>query len=54
MLIVQKWRKWLPMEPTSAWWYTSSDFKRLIFSHIAEVRRGGANRVTTLFTLVRN
>jgi hypothetical protein len=39
--VVEKWHKWFPTEPTSAWWYTPSDLKRLIFSHIAESRRGG-------------
>jgi hypothetical protein len=41
MLVVEKWRKWLPTEPTSSWWYTAADLKRLIFSHIAERRRRG-------------
>ena len=41
MLVVDKWRKWVPTDPTSAWWYTATDLKRLIFSHIAEWRRGG-------------
>jgi hypothetical protein len=41
MLVVDKWHKWVPTEPTSAWWYTATDLKRLIFSHIAESRRGG-------------
>jgi Histidine kinase-, DNA gyrase B-, and HSP90-like ATPase/Topoisomerase 6 subunit A/Spo11, Toprim domain len=41
MLVVDKWRKWMPTDPTSAWWYTATDLKRLIFSHIAEWRRGG-------------
>ena len=22
MLVVEKWRKWVPTDPTSAWWYT--------------------------------
>jgi hypothetical protein len=35
------WRKFLPSDPTSAWWYDVADLKRLVFSHIAEARRGG-------------
>jgi hypothetical protein len=41
MLIPERWHKWVPTDPTSAWWYTATDLKRLIFSHIAEMRRGG-------------
>jgi hypothetical protein len=41
MLVVEKWRKWVPTDPTSAWWYSATDLQRLIFSHIAETRRGG-------------
>jgi anti-sigma regulatory factor (Ser/Thr protein kinase) len=35
------WRKFVPSDPTSAWWYDAADLKRLVFSHIAEARRGG-------------
>jgi Histidine kinase-, DNA gyrase B-, and HSP90-like ATPase len=35
------WRKFLPRDATSAWWYDAADLKRLVFSHIAEARRGG-------------
>ena len=35
------WRKYLPGDATSAWWYGVQDLERLIFSHIAEARRGG-------------
>jgi hypothetical protein len=35
------WRKFLPRDATSAWWYDAADLKRLAFSHIAEARRGG-------------
>jgi DNA topoisomerase VI subunit B len=35
------WRKFLPRDATSAWWYEAVDLKRLVFSHIAEARRGG-------------
>jgi DNA topoisomerase 6 subunit A-like protein/histidine kinase/DNA gyrase B/HSP90-like ATPase len=35
------WRKCLPSDPTSAWWYDVADLKRLVFAHIAEARRGG-------------
>jgi hypothetical protein len=35
------WRKCLPSDATSAWWYDGADLKRLVFSHIAEARRGG-------------
>jgi hypothetical protein len=31
----------LPSDATSAWWYDAADLKRLVFSHIAEARRGG-------------
>jgi hypothetical protein len=41
MLITEKWHKWVPTDPTSAWWYTATDLKRLVFSHIREARRGG-------------
>jgi hypothetical protein len=35
------WRKCVPSDATSAWWYDAADLKRLVFSHIAETRRGG-------------
>ncbi len=36
-----KWRKFLPTDLTSPWWYSQTDLKTLIFSHIAESRRNG-------------
>jgi len=36
------WRKWLPGDPTSPWWYTASELRRLVFQHIAETRERGA------------
>jgi DNA topoisomerase VI subunit B len=35
------WRKCVPTDPTSAWWYTEGELKRLIFSHIAETEQRG-------------
>jgi hypothetical protein len=35
------WRKFLPSDASSAWWYEAPDLTRLVFSHIAEARRGG-------------
>jgi DNA topoisomerase VI subunit B len=36
------WRKYLPTDLASAWWYSTGDLTRLIFSHIgASKQRGG-------------
>jgi DNA topoisomerase VI subunit B len=43
------WRKYLPGDPTSAWWYSVDDLKRLVFSHISEHRRGGPDRLLRPF-----
>ena len=31
----EKWKKWLPSDPTSAHWYTSESFERLIAAHLS-------------------
>jgi hypothetical protein len=36
------WRKWLPGDPTSPWWYLGDELRRLVFQHIAETRERGA------------
>lgn len=36
-----EWKKCLPTDPTSPWWYSAEELTRLVFSHIAEARRGG-------------
>ena len=36
-----RWRKFLPTDLTSPYWYDEDTLARLIFSHIAETRRGG-------------
>jgi DNA topoisomerase VI subunit B len=41
MAFPKPWRKYLPGDPTSAWWYSVDDLTRRIFSHISESRRGG-------------
>lgn len=38
-----EWRKFLPTDLTSPWWYSKEDLERLIFSHIGETRRNGKN-----------
>jgi DNA topoisomerase VI subunit B len=38
-----KWRKFLPTDLTSPWWYTTADLERLVFSHIGETRRGNGD-----------
>jgi len=35
------WRKWLPTDPTSIYWYDLDTLKRLIFSHIGASQNGG-------------
>lgn len=35
------WRKPLPTEPTSPWWYNETALKQLVFAHVGVVRRGG-------------
>ena len=45
------WRKFLPTDLTSAWWYSPESLRRLVFSHIADTRRGG--RDLTLREFVR-
>ena len=46
-----EWRKFLPSDLTSIWWYSVEDLQKLIFSHIAETRRSG--RDLTLREFVR-
>jgi hypothetical protein len=44
------WRKYLPGDATSAWWYTVDDLKRLVFSHISESQqRGGTDLLLRYF-----
>jgi hypothetical protein len=39
-----KWRKYLPTDLTSPWWYSPDDLTRLVFSHIAAGKpRGGTD-----------
>ena len=40
------WRKFLPTDLTSPWWYSQTDLKTLVFSHIAESRRNGNGGLT--------
>src|SRR5207248_208077 len=35
------WRKWLPTDPTSAWWYDAQALLKLVYAHIAHAREGG-------------
>ena len=35
------WRKPLPTDPTSAWWYDEAALGRLVFAHVGVARRGG-------------
>lgn len=37
------WRKHLPTDLTSPWWYSTADMERLVFSHIGETRRGNGD-----------
>lgn len=39
------WRKFLPTDLTSAWWYDLADLERLVFAHIALARRGGRSKL---------
>jgi DNA topoisomerase VI subunit B len=39
------WRKFLPTDLTSPHWYDRDAFQRLVFSHIAVERQGGADRL---------
>ncbi len=34
------WRKFMPADLPSAWWFSDADIKRLVFSHIAACRNG--------------
>ena len=36
-----QWRKFLPTDFTSPWWYTSDILSRLVFLHIADAKKGG-------------
>jgi len=45
------WRKFLPTDFTSAWWYDPDAFKRIVFSHITAAVAGG--RDLTLRDFVR-
>jgi DNA topoisomerase VI subunit B len=42
-----KWQKWLPSEPTSAYWYGSEEFERQVSAYIAYDRDHGADRLVT-------
>ncbi|MBM4274123.1 MAG: ATP-binding protein [Deltaproteobacteria bacterium] len=46
-----RWRKWLPTDLTSVYWYDTDSIKRLVFSHIGASRNGG--RDLTLRDFVR-
>ena len=35
-----KWKKYIPTNPTSPWWYGESDMKKLIFAYICEIEQG--------------
>jgi DNA topoisomerase VI subunit B len=35
------WRKFLPNDLTSPWWYDEEDFTRLVYAHLAACRQGG-------------
>jgi DNA topoisomerase VI subunit B len=37
------WRKFLPTDLPSAWWFSLSDLETLIFAHVARARESGAN-----------
>jgi len=37
----EPWRKYLPSDPTSAWWYSTEDLTRLVFAHIAARQQPG-------------
>jgi DNA topoisomerase VI subunit B len=44
------WRKYVPSDATSAWWYSPEDLSRLIFSYIgASKQRGGQDRLLREF-----
>ena len=45
------WRKFLPTDLTSPWWYDGAALKRLVFAHIGAARRGA--RDLTLRDFVR-
>jgi hypothetical protein len=45
------WRKFLPTDPTSPWWYDDAALAKLVFGHIREAERGG--RDLTLRDFVR-
>jgi len=38
---VERIKKYVPSQPTSAHWYSPESLKVLVFSHIAEAERGG-------------
>ena len=39
--LIPDWQKWTPHEPTSPYWYSLENFKRLITAHITLSRDGG-------------
>jgi DNA topoisomerase VI subunit B len=41
-----EWRKFLPTDLTSPWWYTEEALARLVFAHIAAVREGRVKDLT--------
>jgi hypothetical protein len=40
------WRKFVPTDPTSPWWYGEQDFARLVFAYLNAVRQGRAKDTT--------
>ena len=35
-----RWTKYIPTNPTSPWWYTEDDLKKLVFAYIGEIEEG--------------
>lgn len=36
----RRWRKFLPTDPTSPWWYTEQDLMRLVYGYLSAIRQG--------------
>jgi DNA topoisomerase VI subunit B len=44
-----RWRKFLPTDLTSPWWYDASALGKLVFAHVGLAERGGPNLTTRDF-----
>lgn len=42
----RRWRKFLPVDPTSPWWYTEQDLRRLVYAYLNAIDQGAVKDPT--------